>query len=129
VNPTTISVFRAFQPPVAEVWTHITRPELLAQWLGRAELELLHDGEMSLEAWNGEIVRGRVLSVAAPAKLQTLHKRWLTAVGVALKARLKLDTAPAKQIQKASRAELRTRRAANSLAGKLGIANGCTLTY
>jgi hypothetical protein len=68
-------------------------------------------------------------SVTAPAKLQTLHKRWLTAVGVALKARLKLDTAPAKQIQKASRAELKTRRAANSLAGQLGIANGCTLTY
>ena len=68
-------------------------------------------------------------SVSAPPELETLQKRWLTAVRVALKARLRLDTAPAKQIQKASRAELRTRRAANALAGRLGIASGCTLTY
>ena len=68
-------------------------------------------------------------SVSAPTKLEPLQKRWLTAVSVALHARLRLDTAPAKQIQKASRAELKTRRAANSLAGQLGIASGCTLTY
>jgi hypothetical protein len=68
-------------------------------------------------------------SVSVPPKLETLHKQWLAAVGVALRARLRLDTARAKQIQKASRAELKTRRVANSRAGKLGIANGCTLTY
>jgi hypothetical protein len=68
-------------------------------------------------------------SVEPPAKLKALHKQWLDAVSVALRARVRLDTAPAKQLQKASRAELKTRRTANALAGKLGIANGCTLTY
>ena len=47
----------------------------------------------------------------------------------ALDARLRLDTAPARKLTKASKAELKTRRAANALAGKLGIASGCTLTY
>src|SRR5207302_343043 len=46
-------------------------------------------------------------SVTAPPKLLTLHKRWLAAVDVALRARLRLDTAPPKQIQKASRRELK----------------------
>ena len=65
----------------------------------------------------------------APAKLASLQQRWLTAVEQALQARLTLDTAPAKKIQKASRAELKKRRVANTLAGRLGIADGCTLTY
>jgi hypothetical protein len=68
-------------------------------------------------------------AVDAPPELAKTQKRWLAAVRVALHARLHLDTAPARQLKQASRAELRTRRAANSLAGKLGIANGCTLTY
>jgi len=68
-------------------------------------------------------------AVEAPKSLAPVQKQWLAAVDAALKARLRLDTAPAKQLRKASRAELKTRRAANSLAGKLGIANGCTLTY
>jgi hypothetical protein len=68
-------------------------------------------------------------SVKAPEKLQPVRRKWLAAVRVALRARLRLDTAPAKQLQKASRAELKTRRTANDLAGQLGIASGCTLTY
>jgi hypothetical protein len=68
-------------------------------------------------------------AVQAPQELAAAQKRWLEAVRVALRARLRLDKAPARQLKQASRAELRTRRAANSLAGKLGIANGCTLTY
>jgi hypothetical protein len=68
-------------------------------------------------------------AVQPPPELAATHKRWLAAVHVALRARLRLDTAPATKLKQASKAELRTRRAANALAGKLGIANGCTLTY
>jgi hypothetical protein len=68
-------------------------------------------------------------SVTPPPKQAAVQKRWLAAVQKALRARLRLDTAPAKQIQTASRNELKLRRAANDLAGELGIANGCTLTY
>jgi hypothetical protein len=68
-------------------------------------------------------------AVDPPPKLEALHKQWIAAVNAALHARLRLDTATVKQLRKASRAELKTRRAANSLAGKLGVANGCTLTY
>jgi hypothetical protein len=68
-------------------------------------------------------------SVPAPAKLQALQRRWLAAVRVALGARLRLDTAAPKRLKAASRAELKTRRAANGLAGQLSIASGCTLTY
>jgi hypothetical protein len=68
-------------------------------------------------------------SVTAPPKLEALRKRWLKSVRAALRARFRLDSAATKQLQQASRAELKTRRTANSLAGELGIANGCTLTY
>ena len=68
-------------------------------------------------------------AVSAPAKLLPTQKAWLAAVRKALRARLALDTAPVKKIQQASRNELKARRAANRLAGELGIANGCTLTY
>ncbi len=68
-------------------------------------------------------------AVQPPAKLRALQQQWLAAVRVALRARLRLDTAPAKQLTKASKAELKARRAANDLAGNLGIAAGCTLTY
>jgi hypothetical protein len=68
-------------------------------------------------------------AIQAPPALAKTQKRWLQAVRLALRARLRLDTAPARKLKQASRAELRTRRAANALAGKLGIANGCTLTY
>jgi len=70
VNPTTISVFRSFRSPLPEVWIHLTRNERLAQWLGRAELELLHDGEFRLETWNGDSASGRVIAVAPPARLE-----------------------------------------------------------
>ena len=70
MNPTTISIFRSFRAPLLEAWLHLTRPELLARWLGTAELELIHDGEMSLEAWNGDVARGRVISITPPVKLE-----------------------------------------------------------
>ncbi len=70
MNPTTISVFRSFRTPLLEVWLYLTRPELLARWLGKVELDLIHDGEMSLETWNGEVARGHVVSVTPPIKLE-----------------------------------------------------------
>jgi hypothetical protein len=68
-------------------------------------------------------------AVKAPPKLAASQRRWLAAVDAALRSRLRLDTASATQLRPASRAELKTRRAANTLAGTLGIASGCTLTY
>lgn len=70
MNPTTIAVFRSFRAPLLETWLHLTRPELLARWLGRAEMELLHEGEFHLETWNGDTATGRVIAVAAPVRLE-----------------------------------------------------------
>jgi hypothetical protein len=68
-------------------------------------------------------------AVQPPPKLVASQRRWLAAVNAALRARLRLDTASATQLRQASRVELKTRQAANTLAGTLGIASGCTLTY
>jgi uncharacterized protein YndB with AHSA1/START domain len=70
MNPITISVFRSFRSPVLETWRFLTRPELLARWLGGVELELAHGGEMALEAWNGDVARGKVLTIAPPVRLE-----------------------------------------------------------
>ena len=70
MNPTTISIFRSFRAPVLQTWRSLTRPELLARWLGEVELELAHGGEMTLKAWNGDTARGRVLTFAPPVKLE-----------------------------------------------------------
>ena len=70
MNPTTISVFRSFRSPLTEAWIHLTRPEHLARWLGRTEMELIHDGEFHLETWNGDTASGRVIAVAAPVRLE-----------------------------------------------------------
>jgi uncharacterized protein YndB with AHSA1/START domain len=70
MNPTTISLYRSFQAPVLEAWRFLSRPEALARWLGKAELELTHGGDLALEFWNGDVARGRVLSVTPPVKLE-----------------------------------------------------------
>jgi uncharacterized protein YndB with AHSA1/START domain len=70
MNPTTISCFRSFRPPVAEVWLHLTRPDLLARWVGAADLDLRHDGEVALEVWNGDRATGRILAVAPPVRME-----------------------------------------------------------
>jgi hypothetical protein len=77
------------------------------------------------------LIRGMptLRAVQPPSKLVQDQRSWLVAVRRALRARLGLDTAPPARLQKASKVELRTRRAANALAGTLGIASGCTLTY
>jgi len=70
MNPSTISCFRSFRPPVSEVWPHLTRPELLARWLGRAEIELTSGAETTIESWNGDSAPARVLAVAPPVRLE-----------------------------------------------------------
>lgn len=73
MNLTTISCYRSFRVPVNEAWLHLSRPELLARWLGRVEMELVPDGEVSLTTWNGDVARGRVISVVPPVRLEL---RW-----------------------------------------------------
>jgi len=70
VNPTTISIFRSFRAPVLDAWRALSRPEDLARWLGKADVELTHGGEWGLVLWNGDISRGRILSVTPPVKLE-----------------------------------------------------------
>jgi len=75
------------------------------------------------------LIRGMstLRSAKAPKKLAALQEQWLAAVRAELRARLALDTAPAARLARASRVELRARKHANALAGKLGIASGCNL--
>lgn len=63
-------MFRSFRAPVLDAWRALSRPDQLVRWFGRFELELTHDGEMSVEMWNGDVARGRVLSVTPPVKLE-----------------------------------------------------------
>jgi uncharacterized protein YndB with AHSA1/START domain len=70
VNPTAISTYRSFRTPTARVWAHLTRHELLARWLGEAELELAPGGEMSIQMWNGNAARGRVIEAVPPVRLE-----------------------------------------------------------
>jgi len=60
---------RGLRPPVPEVWPYLSRPELLQRWLGDVDLELAVGGEFALKAWNGDVVRGRVLIADPPSTL------------------------------------------------------------
>src|SRR3954468_19771074 len=62
--------YRSFRMPPLAIWQCLTLSERLACWLGQADLELTHDGALSLETWNGTIVRGRVLAAVPPARLE-----------------------------------------------------------
>ncbi|HEU4335147.1 MAG TPA: SRPBCC domain-containing protein, partial [Candidatus Eisenbacteria bacterium] len=55
-----VSLYHTFRAQPAQVWAHLTRPDLLARWLGSAELELLEGGEALIELWNGDVLRGNV---------------------------------------------------------------------
>lgn len=68
--PTDMAVFRSFRDPVLTVWPYLSRPELLERWLGPAEIHLALDGEFHASLWNGDRVRGRVLTVAPPSRLE-----------------------------------------------------------
>jgi len=65
---------RGLRPPVHEVWRYLSRPELLARWFGTVDLELVVGGDFSLHAWNGDIVRGRVLQADPPSTLALAWK-------------------------------------------------------
>jgi uncharacterized protein YndB with AHSA1/START domain len=62
--------YRSFRAPTAILWQCLTLPQRLAGWLGEADLELARDGALSLKTWNGDIVRGRVLSAVPSARLE-----------------------------------------------------------
>ena len=70
MNPTAISCYRSFRAPVLEAWRYLTRPDLLALWLGTGEWDLTPGGEFAITTWNGDTPRGRVLSAAPPVKLE-----------------------------------------------------------
>jgi len=72
VNPSTISIFRSFQTPLTEAWTYLTRPELLSRWLGVTDIELVPDGALAIELWNGDKVSGRVHDLAPPVRLELI---------------------------------------------------------
>lgn len=74
MTPTAISVHRSFQSPLLETWPYLSRPELLARWLGRAELELRPGGELHLETWNGDVLRGRVLAAVPPVRIDLIWR-------------------------------------------------------
>ena len=78
MNPTAISCHRSFRAPVLETWRYLTRPELLALWLGAGEWDLTLGGEFAFTMWNGDAPRGRVLSAAAPVRLEVA---WRLAAG------------------------------------------------
>ncbi|HSD20847.1 MAG TPA: SRPBCC family protein [Anaeromyxobacter sp.] len=78
MNPTAISCYRSFRAPVIEAWRHLSRPELMARWLGGGEWDLAHGGEFALTTWNGDAPRGRVLSAAPPVRLEVA---WRLAAG------------------------------------------------
>lgn len=74
MTPTALTVFRSFQAPLLESWARLSRPELLATWLGRSELDLSPGGDFLLETWNGDAVRGRVLAAVPPIRLELIWR-------------------------------------------------------
>jgi uncharacterized protein YndB with AHSA1/START domain len=68
-------IHRSFRAPVAGVWPHLTRPDLLSGWLGAADLELAPGGVARIQAWNGDEWTGRVVRASPPATLaMALHR-------------------------------------------------------
>jgi len=67
--PTDVAVFRSFRDPVLALWPYWSRVERLERWLGAADLELEIGGELQATLWNGDTVRGRLLSFAPPSRL------------------------------------------------------------
>jgi len=74
MTPTAITVFRSFRTPLQDSWAHLSRPELLARWLGRAEVDLSSGGDVLLDTWNGDVIRGRVLAVVPPIRLEMIWR-------------------------------------------------------
>lgn len=74
VTPTAVSVYRSFRTPPLESWSYLSRPELLARWLGRTDLDLSPGGDVLLETWNGDVLRGRVLQVVPPIRIEIVWR-------------------------------------------------------
>jgi len=64
------SITRSFRSPVLDIWAHLTRPELLARWLGRGGLDLSRGGEFTIEHANGDTTRGHVIEAVPPVRLE-----------------------------------------------------------
>jgi len=74
MQATSFAYYRSFRATVGEVWQHLTRPELLAGWLGAVDIELARDGAAGVKMWNGDIVRGRVVAAAPPVRLEFMWR-------------------------------------------------------
>jgi uncharacterized protein YndB with AHSA1/START domain len=87
--PISIALYRSFRPSVPEVWPYLSRPDLLARWLGATDLELIPDGEFRASFWNGDAAQGRVLSAVPPNKLDLRWKAY--GIGPDERVRLRLE--------------------------------------
>ncbi|HEY7727772.1 MAG TPA: SRPBCC domain-containing protein [Candidatus Eisenbacteria bacterium] len=65
-----LRTYRSFRVPVDRVWPHLSRPELLAGWLGAADFELLPGGAARVKTWNGDEWAGRVTAASPPVRLE-----------------------------------------------------------
>src|SRR6185436_19460944 len=64
------SITRSFRSPVLDIWAHLTRPELLARWLGRGDLDLSRGAEFTIEHANGDTTRGHMIDAVPPVRLE-----------------------------------------------------------
>lgn len=71
-----VALFRSYRAPVRELWPHLTRPELLARWLGAAEIELAPGGAARFEAWNGDQMTGAVTATSPPGWIEFTWRRF-----------------------------------------------------
>jgi uncharacterized protein YndB with AHSA1/START domain len=69
-----LRTYRSFREPVDRIWPHLSRPDLLASWLGAAELELHPGGVAEAKTWNGDDWSGRVTAAAPPVRLEFVWK-------------------------------------------------------
>lgn len=74
MTPDAVSLFRSFRAPLLESWPFLSRPEQLVRWLGRTELDLSPGGDVLLETWNGDSIRGRVLAAVPPVRIEIVWR-------------------------------------------------------
>jgi uncharacterized protein YndB with AHSA1/START domain len=70
METTSFTHYRSFRSTTSAIWQCLTIPERMAGWLGAADLELAHEGTLSLETWNGDRFRGRVIAAVPTARLE-----------------------------------------------------------
>jgi uncharacterized protein YndB with AHSA1/START domain len=76
MNGDAVALYRSYRAPVRELWPHLTRPELLARWLGTADFELVSGGAARIEAWNGDQMAGQVAAISAPGWIKFAWRRF-----------------------------------------------------